>query len=386
MKNKADLQAKRLELENAMKSIVENRAESIDDTALATIDSLKQDMVQIDREIRAIDELRSVAISAGKPVEAKALDAKTELRSAFGGYLRGKVAMKDLEKRAVTVGANGADIVPEDFLRELQETILEYGVLGGSVRHITTADNGELLIPVVDDTANAGAWVGEAGAITKADFATSNITMNAYKLATGIEVSTELLEDSFFNVESYIAKALGERLARTREAAFVNGDGASKPLGILADPKTVSTTSAAAGVVDSTDILTSIYKLDPSQRAGAVIYVSDDLMKDLSLETDTTGRPLLQAQAGATPADPVKNTLGGYPIVVNYELALVAASSESCFIGNPSSYMVRDIRNVTIKRDDYTGMGSDMISFFATQRLDGKTVKANNAFCKIITA
>jgi HK97 family phage major capsid protein len=209
--------------------------------------------------------------------------------------------------------------------------------------------------------------------------------MNAYKVATGIEVSTELIEDSFFNLESYLAKALAVRLARTMEAAYISGDGSSKPLGVLSDTNTKSVTTAVSGVVDSADILSAIYSLQPTSRVGAKIYVADKVMKALSEEVDTTGRPLLQAQAGATAADPVKNTLGGYPIEVNYNLADPEASSESVFIGNPNNYLVRKVRNINVKRDEFSGMANDTVSFYATARVDGKIVSANDSFVKIVT-
>ena len=380
-----ELNASREEKVNAMASIVAERGENMDDIALASIKTFKADVASIDKQIEAINELRSVALEAGKPVEKKELDAKAELRKAFGDYSRGKITGREYEMRANTVGANG-DVVPDEFLKELQETILEYGMLNASARHITTADNGTLSIPVINDTANSGVWTAESGAITKADFVTSTRQMNAHKVATGIEVSSELIEDAYFNLESYIAQALGVRLSRAIEDAIVNGTGTGQPEGILSFTGTKSATSAVAGVVDSTDLITAVFDLQPIARVGAKIYVSDDLMKNLTLETDADGRPLLQQSAGATPADPVQMTLNGYPVVVNYELADVADASESAFIGNMDNYMVRDVRNIKVSRDEFSSMANDMVSFYATARLDGKVISANDSFVKVVTA
>ena len=383
--NIAELEIARKSKEDAMASIVATRGETMDDEALAAMKTFKSEISKIDKQVEAINELRSVALEAGKPVAVKAVEAKDELRQAFADYSRGKITGKEYELRANTVGANG-DVVPDDFLKELQETILEYGMLNASARHLSTEDNGTLSIPVINDTANAGVWTAESGAITKADFVTSTKQMGAYKVATGIEVSTELINDSFFNLESYVAGALGTRLARSIESAIVTGSGTGQPLGILVDASTGSYGSAVAGVVDSTDLITAVFDLQPSSRTGANIYVSDDLMKNLTLETDSTGRPLLQTQSGATPADPVKQTLNGYPVIVNYELAAVGTGSESAFIGNMDNYLVRDVRNITVKRDEYSGMANDMVSFYATARLDGKVISANDAFVKVVTA
>ncbi len=383
--NIADLKVSRQSKVDSMASIINKRGENMNEESLAAIKSFKAEIGQIDLQINAINEIRSVAISEGKPVEQKVIDVKDEVKVEFAKYLRGESTAKEYETRAATIGAQG-DIVPDEFLTELQETILEYGNISSEARHITTANLGELSIPVINDTANAGVWTAESGTITKSDFATAKKTMNAYKVATGIEVSSELIEDSFFNLESYIAKALGQRLARTMEAAFVNGTGSGQPLGVLKDNDTISYASSKIDKVIVKDIISAIYELAPTQRVGAKIYVSDKLMKSLTLEVDTNGRPLLQSLAGATPSSPVTKAIDGYPVVVNVDLEDVATGSESCFIGNLNNYLIRDVRNIKVSRDEFSGMAADMVSFYANARVDGKVISANKPFVKIVTA
>jgi len=212
-----------------MENLVNERSDNIDENTLSAIKSFKDEIKEIDNSIEAINELRSVAIASAKPAEEKSKDAQAELRGLFSSYLRGELSTREFEKRSGTVIANGANVVPEDFLRELQETIKEYGTILPDCRQLTTSDNGTLTVPQINDTANEGVWLGETDAISKADFSTSKVELSAYKVATGIEVSTELIEDSFFNIESYVAKALGERLSRTIENAIINRDGTQKP-------------------------------------------------------------------------------------------------------------------------------------------------------------
>ena len=49
-----------------------------------------------------------------------------------------------------------------------------------------------------------------------------------------IKVSEELLNDSVFDLESYIAKEFARRIGAKEEEAFFTGDGSGKPLGVLA--------------------------------------------------------------------------------------------------------------------------------------------------------
>ena len=75
-------------------------------------------------------------------------------------------------------------------------------------------------------------WVPEEGAIPEQSSSFDQLQLGAYKLATMVRVTDELLEDSAFDIEDFIAKAFGERLADAEEEAFLFGDGRGKPLGI----------------------------------------------------------------------------------------------------------------------------------------------------------
>jgi len=54
-----------------------------------------------------------------------------------------------------------------------------------------------------------------------------------YKLGTMIKVSDELLNDSIFNIESYISTEFARRIGAKEEEAFLVGDGIGKPTGIF---------------------------------------------------------------------------------------------------------------------------------------------------------
>lgn len=383
--NIKELTALRAEKENAMKAIVETRGDSMDAEALSTLKDFKAEIGDIDMKIDGINELRSVALKQSAPIEVRQADKQGELRSAFVDYVKDG-GFRAYEQRAGTIVGQGANIVPEVFIKDLQEKILEFGSLYSATQKLVTADNGAVQIPTINDTANAGAWTDEGGAYDVSDFSTGSITMDAWKLTTGMQVSEELLKDSFFDIESYLSNAFATRLARTIELAIIDGDGVKKPEGIIGDAGTKSYTSVASASVTSTDILTAVYELQPTARQGATIYVSDDLMKDLALEVDGNGRPLLQTAFNATQADKIKTTIGGYPVEVNNSLEAVAAGSISCIIGDPKRYMVRTVSDVVIKRDEYSNMSTGMVNFYCHSRLDGKVVNANDSFVKIVTA
>ena len=376
--SRKDLVALKQEKLEIMTNIMEEKRDSMSSDSLALIKSTKQEVLEIANKIEAIDETRSTQ-PKGNKVENKQ-NTEVEQREAFGEYLRGDISEKQLEKRMTLAGTAGKakELVPDAFLTELFETIKAFGKVSGKAKHITTAQNGELSIPVVDDTKNQGAWTDEAGAISVADIETKSVVLNSYKVATGITVSTEMLEDSFFDLSGYIARALGERLARTLEASYINGDAAKKPQGIVTDVDTVKQTSTAAAVTID-ELVAMQTGIVPGKREGAEYLVSDALMTELKNLKDKNDRPLLQAEASSTVANDIIYRIGGYPVSVNYELDNAAGKTTAIF-GNLSNYLIRDVRNLSVKRDDYSGMKNDLVSFYATMRVDAKPVSGNAAF------
>ena len=73
----------------------------------------------------------------------------------------------------------------------------------------------------------------EEGTYPLSDDSFSQLTLNAYKVATMIKVSEELLNDSYFDIESYVSDQFGTRIGDAEETAFLTGNGSSKPTGIL---------------------------------------------------------------------------------------------------------------------------------------------------------
>jgi len=384
--NKKDLQALRQEKENAMANIVETRSENMTDEVMETLKTFKEEILEIDRKVEAIDELRSIALKNSAPVEVKKADKEAEHVAEFRNYISGNIDLGTFEKRTETLVTHGGNIVPDNFVNQLNKKIVEYGKMFDVVSKDFTATGNTRVYPMIDTTADDADWTAEGGLYATSTVSTSTVTLAAHKITDSHQITKELLTDNVIGLESELISSLGEKLSRKIEWAIIKGNGADQPLGILNDPSTKSVTSSTAGTVLIEDISRAIYELQPSSREKAVIYVEDSLMKELMNETDTTGRKLLQASAGATAADRVKFFIDGYPIVIHNNLDVLATASVSCFIGNPSDYKLRIVKGVDLNRDPYTGMDRGLVSYFVDIRIDGKVINANDSFVKIVTA
>ena len=387
MKTKKELLELRAQKVAAIGDIVKQKGEFVAQADLATMKTLQDECNDIDLQIQAIDIQRETSMGNVKPQHEKDVDNVVAFKEAFVAHLKGDTTAKEYEQLVATMTSGtataGAELVPPEFLKVLLEKIKEYGTLLADVELLETAGNGEVTIPTADDTANTGVWTDESGAITLVDFVTGKKTLAAYKVASATSVSNELIEDSFFDIGTYVAKLLGVRLSRAAEAAFINGDGTKKPLGILPDTSTIEVVSAGIGVVAHADAVALISAIQPSSRKGANFYGSDEFITWMSEQVDTTGRPIYQAQAQATAAEDIIYMIGGYKVKPNYELGAIVAGDNPLIFGNPINYVVRMVRNIRVQRSDQLKILDDETVYVATARLDGKMTTMNNGFSKL---
>lgn len=86
----------------------------------------------------------------------------------------------------------------------------------------------------------------------------------------------ELLNDSVFDLQSYIATEFARRIGTAEESAFFTGNGTGKPTGILnaTGGATVGVTSAAATAITLDEVMDLFYALRSPYRKNAVFVTN----------------------------------------------------------------------------------------------------------------
>ena len=174
----------------------------------------------------------------GRPVSGGVEKEKTgraseEYKANFWNAMRSKVPLPSVVN-ALEEGTDseGGYLVPDEYERTLVEALEEENVFRQMAKVIRTS-SGDRKIPVVA-TKGTASWIDEEGTYTESDDSFGQVSIGAYKVGTMIKVSEELLNDSVFDLESYIAKEFARRIGAKEEEAFFTGDGSGKPLGVLA--------------------------------------------------------------------------------------------------------------------------------------------------------
>ena len=239
--------------------------------------------------------------------------------------------------------------------------------------HVITTSTGDRKIPVVA-THGSAAWIDEEGAYVESDDTFGQVSIGAYKLGTMIRVSEELLNDSVFDLPSYIATEFARRIGSAEEEAFFSGNGTGRPTGLLnaTGGATVGVTAASATAVTLDEIMDLFYALRSPYRKRAVFLTNDATVKALRKLKDTTGQYLWAPSVTAGTPDTILNR----PIYTSAYMPVMAAGAKSVVFGDFSYYWVADRTTRSFKRLNELYAATGQVGFLASERVDGKLVLA----------
>ena len=178
--------------------------------------------------------------------------ASDEYKLAFWNMIRNRGEHFQV-RNALQIGTDseGGFLCPDEYEHTLVQALTEENQLR-SLCTIIRTESGDRKIPIVASHGTAS-WVEEEGQIPESDDAFGQISIGAHKVATMIKVSDELLQDSVFDVESYIASEFARRIGAAEEDAFINGNGTAKPTGLLHSANGAATGVTTAGAAITAD-------------------------------------------------------------------------------------------------------------------------------------
>ena len=298
------------------------------------------------------------------PKTGRASDAYTE---AFWKQARNNTSYDIRNALQVGVDTEGGYLCPDTFENQLVTGLTAKNVVRG-LAHVISTSSGQHKIPVVANRGTAS-WVEEEGPIPEGDDTFGQQYIGAHKVGTLIKVSEELLNDSAFDLEAYFVAEFARRIGNKEEEAFLNGDGAGKPTGILNDAE-VGVTAAAATAITADELIDLFYSLPAPYRANAVWVMNDSTMRYIRKLKDTTGQFLWQKALH----EGEHETLLGKPIYHSPFAPEVAAGAKPILFGDLSYYWIGDRKGITFRRLNERYADTGQVGFLASKRLDGKLI------------
>jgi HK97 family phage major capsid protein len=360
-----------------------------------------QAMADLDADNAFDDAVEQVEKEKGKK-DPK--DPRNAFRTYLGGGFDALVhsigadeARKFRDTMSTTTGSEGGFTVPSLISSTLYDAMKAYGAMRALAEIIRTSDGKPLSFPTSDGTAEVGEVIGQNTTATGADPTFGTVSLNVFKYSSKIvAVPFELLQDSVINVEAFVIKRLAQRIGRIGNQHFTTGGGTTLPDGVVARASAgkVGTTGQTLTIIYD-DLVDLVHSVDPAYRnANSAFMTNDTLLRVMRKIKDTAGRPIWTpsydggisvglskpgtAETGGYVAQdrPVMfDTLLGYPVWVNNDVAVPAANAKSMTFGDHSYYKIRDAMEVTMFRftdSAYAKLGQ--VGFLAWARMGGNLV------------
>jgi HK97 family phage major capsid protein len=290
---------------------------------------------------------------------------------------------------AGSTGYSAGYMIPQGFWQNLQIALKAYGGLSALYRLVESDTGNPMPWPTVDPTGIVAGYltemqgVGFGGDGQGHDYAFGQGMLNAWTIVSGmILASVQLIQDSAFDVDGFVADRIGEAIGRKIAAEAYSGTGSGAMLGIntaLAARGTTGTvgsgsiaatggyvqlatggtykrfdgtgpTELASNCISPLTAIAMVSSVDPAYYANSVWVMNAQQAWNLRGVSDANYRPLLNFANGLS-ADNVRAgnyTQGsavaemlGFPVIIDNSVAnLTASTASGPLFGDFSAAMV----------------------------------------------
>jgi len=373
--------------------------EKIQKTTDVMLDALEKQN-KANAEIAAVEKARLDKIEAaiarvgsGGGEEEKA-DVGAELHSewirksnyhgTFEDFVGVECDKRGLDVKALSVNSDpdgGFMVVPERSAMIITRMFETSPIR--PIANIETIGTDALEIPIDNDEAASGGWIGEETTPTETGTPTIDLKrIVAQEQFAEPRATTKLLDDAEFDAETWLANKTADKLVRTENTAFVTGDGIAKPRGFMTYADWASAGTYESGAVEQFSTGSST-----TYTYNALVNIQNGLLEVYQANAAwLTKRAnfglIMQIVDGDT--RPIfnltfdKNTglaggIMGKSLMFADDIAAAATGALSIAYGDMrATYTIVDRRGLRVLRDPFTV--KPFVLFYTTKRTGGDVV------------
>lgn len=340
------------------------------------------------RQERRLDALET---KAGRPNLGNSGNDQSPEVKAFSTYVKTGDA-SGLETKGMSVGSgpDGGFAVPKEIDATIDSIALKMSPIRqlASIVQVGTSDYHRL----VNLRGWQASWVGETDARVSTTTATlADIVPPMGELYANPQATQKMLDDVFFNADSWLLSELAAAFVEAESSAFVSGTGVAQPRGFMTAPfaatadatrafgtvEYIPTGSSGAFAANSVDVFMTALShmkagyLDPNECAwlmnaktfATALAVKDTLDRSLIMPSFAAGGP---------------PTLLGYPVRIAEHLDDIAANSYSIMFANwKRFYLIVDRIGTRVLRDPFSN--KPYVGFYTTKRVGGSVLNSEAA-------
>ncbi len=339
---------------------------------------VKTQLQQTEERLTMLDRKSTIA---ARPHLAASVEDGAPHQKAFDAYVRSGEddGLRGLEIEAKSlssaVNSDGGYLV-DPQTAEMIKSVLNSTA---SIRSIASVVNVEAnsFDVLIDHTDVGAGWADETSATAEtATPSIDRISIPLHELSALPKASQRLLDDSAFDVEGWLAGRIADKFARAEAAAFIGGDGADKPKGILDHAKVDNdvwawgnlgyVATGTNGGVDADAIVDVVYALGAQYRVNGTFVMNSKTAGLIRKLKDSDGRFLWSD--GLAAGEPAR--LMGYPVLIAEDMPDAGTDSFSIAFGDfQAGYTIAERPDLRVLRDPFSA--KPHVLFYATKRVGG---------------
>jgi len=347
------------------------------DERLNDIESKGASDTLLDEKLRRLDKrLDALSLKAAQPDIAAGPDL-AEHNEAWSRYMRAgdESGLARLDTKALSAGTDdqGGYVAPLELDRLIEARLMQ----ASPMRQIATVRQTSAGVYRKPVSLGVGAqWAGETAARTETTTAgLSLLEFPAGELYAMPAATQTLLEDSYADVDEWLADEVEAAFSVQESAAFVTGDGAGKPKGFL-DYTIVDEASHAWGeigsipgdftVADAGDQLIDLIHTPKSQfRVNGRFVMNRRTAAIVRKLKDASGQYLWAPGAAGEAA-----TVMGYPVSELEDMPDIGTGNAAIAFGDfRRGYLIADRQGARVLRDPFSA--KPYVLFYTTKRVGG---------------
>lgn len=319
-------------------------------------DEEKTKVADFDEQIRQLDETIEMAKNDVKAADYEPVDnPDPETREAetqeeiekreiadFAAYIRAEATN---DQRAVTnlePSKNGA-VIPKTIAAKIIKKVVEISPIYAAASKYPV--KGTLAIPYYDETSDriTVAWAEEFKALESHVGNFASIELSGHLAGTLAKISISLLNNSDFDLVSFVVDDMAEKIALFIEAKLLHTDDDAKVDGLKG--VTIKVETAESGKITSDELIDLQESVIDQFQAGAFWIMNRKTRAAIRKLKDNEGRYMLNADI----TSPFGYVLLGKPVYTSDAMPAMVDSKPAIYYGDFSGLAVQEIENPSIQ-------------------------------------
>lgn len=346
---------------NEMFKTAESEVRALTEDEQAKFEAKTAELKALDKTIESAKDVRALGAMDVPTEERKSVEKDEKVEDvearAFETLIRENRATGEMK-----LGENGA-VIPTTIANRILDTVKQIAPL----YNLATKFNvkGKLDFPVAKEQIST-AYATEFTALASSTVGFEKRTLDGFLVGALSKVSVSLINNSQFDIVSYVVNKVAESIALFLEKEIISGAGTTKMTGILTEKTLVKTVETAGDVPTADEFIATQVEVPQQYQAGAMWLVSNKTLLAMRQMKDTNGRYFLQNDL----TNGFGYTFLGKPVMVSDQM-----SNTNVVYGDFSGYFVNVHEGSSIKVLNEKYADEHAIGVVAWLEVDGKVME-----------